>query len=275
MKLQAEEFVPLAQTVKELCGVFLDQSRSYLIEHRLGPVAEQFDCRDFTELSARLVRPEEKDLRSVAIDAITTHETLFFRDRTPFDAFAFRVVPDLIDGKAGTPHARRLRIWSAASSTGQEAYSLAMALLEIIPNPSEWDIQIVATDISDMAVQRGIEGLYNDFEMNRGLSDSRRAQFFEEVQAGWRVLESVRQLVKFHTMNLMEPAGWLPKFDIVFCRHVAIYFDADARAALYRKLAGSLAKPGYLFLSNSESLDGYGLDMVQQAHCGAIYYQTK
>ena len=168
MQVTTEDISFVADLVNELCGVVLDETKAYLVDSRLSNIAREAGCASYAEL-CRKARGNNPALQNQIINAITTGETLFFRDTSPFDALRHKVVPELIDAKARTAWPRRLRIWSAASSTGQEAYSIAMTLCELIPNIFSWDIGILGTDIADEAVKRASLGRFSAQELQRGM----------------------------------------------------------------------------------------------------------
>ncbi len=181
--------------VHDLCGLCWDESKAYLIESRLGPILQRRGCSSYAEL-ARQVRAAAPELAAEVIAAATTGETRWFRDPPAFDALKFKIIPELIDARDGTPARRRLRIWSAGCSTGQEPYSLAIALAEIIPHIASWDVQILGTDVSAAAVEQAARGVYSQLEMDRGVDPERRQQYFIPQGADqWRVTDKIRACV--------------------------------------------------------------------------------
>lgn len=273
MHLEAHDIKAIAKVVHDLCGVVLDESKDYLIQGRLGKIAEQAGCRTFSELCTQLRGGTDPSLCSAVVDAITTNETLFFRDKSPFVALSNRVLPDLIDMKAGTPAARRLRIWSAACSTGQEPYSLAITLSEMIPNIHAWDVSILGTDISDTAVRYASLGHYQQREVDRGVPSDILGKYFIRTSDGFRVCDELRALCSFRRLNLLDPLHGLGPFDVVFCRNVAIYFSTEAKRDLFERITRALYPHGYLFVGSSESLSDLGPRFTAQHHCRASYYQ--
>jgi chemotaxis protein methyltransferase CheR len=259
--------------VNDLCGVYLDSTKGYLIEARLGELMKSSGCESYTQLALRARREVDSTIRSKIVDAITTNETLFFRDSSPFDALKNKVIPETIDSKAGTPFPKRLRIWSAACSTGQEPYSIGILLSEMLPDVAQWDINILGTDISDDAVARASRGRYTSHEIERGMSPARLNRFFQAEEGGWRVKDSLRALCSFECRNLLSPDSCRGKFDVIFCRNVAIYFTAEARKDLFLRLAKALTPGGWLFVGGQESLRDIGPQFVPQQHCRAICYR--
>jgi chemotaxis protein methyltransferase CheR len=214
-------------------------------------------------------------LKNQVIDAITTNETLFFRDTTPFDALKHKAIPELIDAKAGSMYPKRLRIWSAACSTGQEAYSLAMTLCELLPDPMSWDINIHGTDISDDAVSRASRGWYAKHEVARGMPPQHLAKYFRPENDGWRVTDQLRSMVSFQRRNLLEPFAGLGLYDIILCRNVAIYFTPIARKDLFHRITAQMTPDGYLFVGSQECLSDLGPQFAPHHHCRAIFYRPR
>ncbi len=275
MQVRPEEIPAVAQLVRQLCGIMLDASKGYLIESRLSSLAQSAGCARFSDFCRKIKSADDPALRNQVIDAITTQETLFFRDEFSFDAFRYRVLPELIDAKAGTLFPRRIRIWSAACSTGQEPYSIAMALCELIPDIFSWDVNILATDISDAAIKQASAGRYAKHEIERGMKPGLLAKYFAEERGHWRVRDPLRALVAFRRRNLLEPFATLGSFDVIFCRNVAIYFDPQTRRDLFLRLTDRLATDGALFVGSAESLADLGPEFLPLHHCRAVYYQPR
>lgn len=273
MQVTTEDITFVSRLVDELCGVVLDNSKAYLIESRLSELARNTGCASYRDLCMRARVSSDRALQGKIIDAITTQETLFFRDNSPFEALQHKALPELFDRKAKTPFPKRLRIWSAACSTGQEPYSLGMTLCELIPNILSWDINILATDISDAAIKTASTGWYARHEIERGMKPNLLAKYFVAQNGGWKIKDQVRSMICFQKRNLHEPFLGIGPFDIIFCRNVAIYFDAAKRRDLFFRLADRLAPDGYLFVGSSESLLDLGPRFAPQNHCRATFYQ--
>jgi len=271
MQIKPEEMPAIIRLVKDLCGVTLDETKGYLVESRLGNIAEEAGCSSFTELCQKARGNQTLQLRIV--DAITTQETLFFRDNSPFEALRHKAIPELIDAKANTAFPKRIRIWSAACSTGQEPYSIAMTLCELLPDIDTWDINILATDICNTAITHASLGRYAKHEIERGMTPPMLAKYFTPEPDGWRVGEKLRSLIRFDRQNLLKPFTALGPFDIIFCRNVAIYFEPDVQRDLFNRLADRLNPYGYLFAGSSESLASLDPRFVPQNHCRSIFYQ--
>jgi chemotaxis protein methyltransferase CheR len=273
MKLSPDEVSRLCLLVNDLSGIQWDASKTYLIETRLVPLLATHGLQNIGDLISKVRAGLDIKLRTAFIDAVTTRETLFFRDDSPFQALEFKALPEIIDAKAATPFSRRLRFWSAACSSGQEPYSLAIMLREMIDDLDRWDVQILATDLAPAALASASAGIYSDFEVSRGVPPKHRDKYFRRIPEGWQVSDSVRKLVKFEKRNLLEPFGPMGPFDVIFCRNVAIYFELETRKDLFERLAKTLAPHGALFVGSSENLSAYGEKWKPQFHCRATYYQ--
>jgi chemotaxis protein methyltransferase CheR len=263
----------MRQLVLQLAGVSLDDSKGYLVETRLGPIAEKAGCANFNELYFKLRYGGDPPLVQQVVDAITTHETTFFRDGAPYDALQFKLLPEVIDARERMGQARRLRIWSAACSSGQEPYSIAMILREVLGDLKGWDVQILGTDISKSTLDAAERGVFPEHDMTRTARPQLTQKYFEKVPGGQRVVEPIRRLVTFKQLNLLQPFPGLGPFDIVFLRNVLIYFEPATRADIVKRVAGSLAPHGWLMVGASENLMDVGPQFVPQTHCRATVYQ--
>jgi chemotaxis protein methyltransferase CheR len=273
MQVTAEDIKVIARLVSDLCGIVLDESKGYLIQSRLSSLAEEAGCKTFSEFYYKARYEHDAALRKKVVDAITTNETLFFRDTSPFDVMQNKILPDLIDSRAKTAFPRRIRIWSAACSTGQEPYSMAMVLHELLGDLSSWDIQILATDISDAAIRHASIGRYAVHEIRRGMRPDLLKKYFTEDAQGWKIKDHLRSLMAFKRLNLLEPFTALGMFDVIFCRNVAIYFSPAARKDLFLRLAAQLPVDGALMVGSSESLTDLGERFKPLQHCRAIFYR--
>ncbi len=273
MQVTSEDITFVARLVDELCGVVLDQSKGYLVESRLSELARSAGCSSYQELCHKARYGQGRLLQAKIVDAITTQETLFFRDSAPFEALQHKVLPAIIDSKTSTMHPRRLRIWSAACSTGQEPYSIAMTLCEMLPNIASWDLQILATDISDAAIAAASLGWYARHEIERGMKPQLLNKYFVEQRGGWKIKDQVRSMIAFQKRNLLQPFTGIGPFDVIFCRNVAIYFDPVRRRDLFLRLAERLTTEGGLFVGSSESLLDLGPRFAPQSHCRTTFYQ--
>jgi len=207
----------------------------------------------------------------------STNETLFFRDTGPFQLLQHKILPELIDARAAKSSFSKtnLKIWSAASSTGQELYSIAIVLQELLGDMSKYSIKLIGTDISDAAVAQASSGKYNKFEIERGLARDKLTKYFSSVGQTWKVNDQIRAMANFRKFNLMSPFIGLGKFDIVLCRNVAIYFTLEDRKKLFNKIADVLEPDGYLIIGSTESLTGICPRFIPKRHLRSIFYQLK
>ncbi len=269
------DLTAIIDLVDDLCGVYLDESKGYLIESRLGPIARRFECRDYGELVNRALAIGGESVRSEIVDAITTHETLFFRDESPFRAMRFKVLPDLIQHIEDTGRARQIRVWSAACSTGQEVYSIAMVLHEIAQDLPGWDLQVFGTDISPASVATAERGWYSNLEVGRGLDAMNKSNYFSQEASGWQVAPELQRRAKFAVRNLLKPFPETNQFDIVFCRNVAIYFKPNQRADMFHRMVDTMTPGGWLFVGSAERLSDLGPAFTPQSHCDCTVYRPK
>lgn len=259
--------------LEQQCGIVLGDNKQYLVKSRLAPLMVKHGAASLGELLQRAMSPRERDLKAAVIDAMTTNETQWFRDVYPFELLKSRIFPDY--SKVRTP----LKIWSAASSSGQEPYSIAMTALEYSisrPGALPGGVQILGTDISSTMLDQCKAAEYDSLALARGLSPERKKQFFEPLAEGrMRLNAKVRNLVSFRPCNLLESYTLLGKFDIIFCRNVLIYFSPEIKARILKQFAGSLNSGGYLFLGASESITGLS-DEFDMVRCNpGIVYRVK
>lgn len=278
MKISPDEMRVFAQYIQTLCGIHLEESKAYLVETRLSGLAEEAGCSTFSELYYKARSDISKALPRQIIDAITTGETQFFRDTSPFELLQQKIIPDLIDrrkkgyfGGASIP----IRIWSAACSTGQEVYSIAIVLKELLQDLSQYNIRLVGTDISNRAIAQASRGIYNRVEMERGLPAEKLTRYFTRHEAGWKIGDELRSLAVFKTTNLLEDFSSLGKFDVIFCRNVAIYFTEQDKVSLFNRLARTLDTDGSLVIGSTESLTGFCPVLESRRHMRSVYYQFK
>ena len=263
----------MRQMALQLAGVSLDESKGYLIESRLGPIAERLGCSNFNELYFRTRYRADPVLVDEIVEAITTHETIFFRDGAPFEALQFKLLPEVIDARERAKQGKRLRIWSAACSTGQEPYSIGIIVHELLRDLTGWDIQILATDIAKSTLDAAARGVYADHEIARSAKPALMQKYFEPVPGGFRVKDSIRRLVTWQQRNLLEPLTGIGPFDIVFLRNVLIYFEPEARRDLARRVASVVLPHGWLVVGAAENLLDAGPQFQPQTHCRATVYQ--
>lgn len=259
--------------LEQQCGIVLGENKQYLVKSRLAPLMSKFDVNSLGELVTRTLSPIERQLRAAVIDAMTTNETLWFRDDYPFKLLKSKLLPDLADRR--TP----VKIWSAASSSGQEPYSIAMSVLEYQQsNPGAFarGVQVIGTDISSTMLEHCKYGHYDSLALARGLSPERKRQFFENGDNGMlKVKDEVKKMVNFRPLNLLNSYSLMGRFDIVFCRNVLIYFAPEIKAQIISQIHGTLNDGGYLFLGASESLSGLNSDFDMLRCNPGIIYQKK
>jgi chemotaxis protein methyltransferase CheR len=277
-KITSEELGILTKYIHDISGILLDHSKAYLIETRLGSIAEELGCTSYIELQKKALLDPSKTIKEKIIDAISTNETLFFRDTAPFELLQHKILPELIDLR--TPKGSGLlpipiRIWSAACSTGQEVYSIAFVLKELLPDLSKFNMKLLGTDLSDAAIAQASYGQYNKFEIERGLSAAKLQKYFSPNGNTWKIKDEIRAMAFFKKLNLMHPFGALGKFDVIFCRNVAIYFDQEDRKKLFDRLADMLDPGGALIIGSSESLTGVCSRFEPLRHLRSIFYRLK
>jgi len=251
--IAADDLALVSALVHARAGIVLGADKAYLVESRLVSVARRFGFPELGSLVAALRRsPSEPLLRAVTA-ALTTNETSFFRDGRPFEQLQQRVLPQLLVARA---EQRALRIWSAAASTGQEAYSIAMCLDELSAELGGWQLTIVGTDIAEAAIERARAGRYSAFEVQRGLDAERLSRHFTRVNNDWQIAARLARMVEFRHANLLEDCRALGRFDVIFLRNVLIYFDLDTRRRVLAAVRAMLADDGYLFLGGTETVLG-------------------
>jgi len=247
------EYDFLRKSLRERSGLMLSADKQYLVESRLLPIARKAGLASLGDLVAALRRGDSEYLMKMVVEAMTTNETFFFRDKVPFENFRTAILPALL---AARREQRSIRIWSAAASTGQEPYSLAMTLKELAGSLAGWRIEIIATDLATSVLQKARYGIYSQFEVQRGLSIQHLMKHFKKVGDNWQISPELRAMVQFRTHNLLMPFTPLGTFDIIFCRNVLIYFDAPTKTEVLQRLAKTLAPDGYLVLGGAETVVG-------------------
>jgi chemotaxis protein methyltransferase CheR len=242
----------LRKLLRERSGLDLSSDKQYLVESRLIPLARRVGLSGIAELVAK-IKAGADALTSEVVEAMTTNETFFFRDKIPFDHLRETILPALLKARASR---RSLRIWSAASSTGQEPYSIAMCLQEIAPALAGWRVEILATDLSQAVLEKSRSGIFSQFEMQRGLPIQMLVKHFTQVGELWQLNADIRAMVQHRQLNLLQDFSHLGTFDVIFCRNVLIYFDQDAKGGIFDRLAKSLDSDGVLVLGAAESVVG-------------------
>lgn len=276
--VRAKDLTPVEYTnfcnfLEKHCGIVLGASKQYLVRSRLSPLISEFNCESLSEIVKRAMEPRENALRSVVIDAMTTNETLWFRDRYPFEILTQRLLVEFSDLN------RPLKIWSAASSSGQEPYSIAMTCLEFKEkNPGSFKrgFDILGTDISPSMLAHCQKGEYDKLALSRGLSSEMQRKYFDPSSDGcFKVKPSVKQHVKFRSLNLLDSFASVGRFDIIFCRNVLIYFSPDIKRQIFANFAKVANSKGYLMLGASESINGLTDDFEMNRCTSGIVYKAK
>jgi len=242
----------LRKLLKERSGLDLSADKQYLVESRLMPLARKASLAGIPDLVQR-IKGGAAALTSEVVEAMTTNETFFFRDKIPFDHLREAVLPALIQARAAR---RSIRIWCAASSTGQEPYSIAMILKEMGAALSGWRTEIVATDLSMGVLEKSITGLFSQFEVQRGLPIQMLVKYFTQQGELWQLNADIRAMVQHRQLNLLQDFSHLGSFDVIFCRNVLIYFDQDTKIGIFDRLAKMLEADGVLALGAAESVVG-------------------
>ena len=261
--------------LEKACGILLGSNKQYLVSSRLNKLMEQQGIKTLGELVQRMQGQPRSGLREQVVDAMTTNETLWFRDTYPFEVLKNRVYPEMLKANGG----QRLRIWSAACSSGQEPYTLSMTTEEFERNnlgQLKAGVQIVATDLSASMLATCKSGEYDSLAMGRGLSQERLQKYFDPKEGGrWAIKPAIKSRVEFRAFNLLDSYASFGKFDIVFCRNVLIYFSAEVKKDILLRIHGALKPGGYLFLGASEALNGLP-DHYQMVQCSpGIIYKAK
>ena len=250
-EIYPENYRFLQEHVYSQSGIVLEGDKHYLFESRLSPIVRQLGLASINDLCALLRATREIEVGRQVVEAMTTNETYFFRDPGHYDAIRSVLLPKLKEDRRDY---KRLRFWSAAASTGQEAYSLAMLLLQ--EALSEWNIQTLGTDFSARVVERARSGKYQQIEVNRGLPAALLVKHFRRSGVDWQLSEPVRRMASFETIDLRQSMRALGPFDLVFCRNVMIYFDAETKKSILKELHGTLFRGGWLMLGGAETAFG-------------------
>jgi len=246
-----ENLAFIINTLRQIAGIDLSEEQEYLIIDKLSPVAKLTNHATVNNLINTIrIHPSSRIMESIC-DALTTNETLFFRDKIPFDTLKNEILPEVIHTQKDT---QKLRIWSAACSSGQEPYSIAILIAEHFPELTNWNIEILASDISERALKKAEQGVYREFEIQRGLTPDLIARYFTNKNEVWQILPRLREQIYFERRNLLDPFHSIGPVDIVFCRYVLIYFDTMVKKLVLDNIASILSPNGYLFLGSAESV---------------------
>ena len=241
----------LRKLLKERSGLDLSSDKQYLVESRLVPLARKAALQGIPELVQKMKAGGEALITEV-VEAMTTNETFFFRDKIPFDHLRETILPALVQARASR---QTLRIWCAASSTGQEPYSVAMCVKEFA-GLAGWRVEILATDLSQEVLEKSKAGIYSQFEVQRGLPIQMLVKYFTQIGELWQLNPDIRAMVQHRQLNLLQDFSHLGKFDVIFCRNVLIYFDQDTKTAIFERLARMIEPDGVLTLGAAESVVG-------------------
>lgn len=242
----------LRKLLKDRSGLVLSTDKQYLVESRLLPLARKANLGGITELVAKMKSGAEPMIVDV-VEAMTTNETFFFRDKVPFDHFKETILPALLQARSAR---KSIRIWCAACSTGQEPYSLAMILKEMGGTIAGWRVDIVATDLSQEVLEKSKAGIFSQFEVQRGLPIQMLVKYFKQTGELWQINPEIRSMVQFKQLNLLQDFAHLGSFDLIFCRNVLIYFDQETKVAIFNRLAKLNEADGFLVLGAAETVVG-------------------
>ncbi|MGC3961403.1 MAG: protein-glutamate O-methyltransferase CheR [Verrucomicrobiota bacterium] len=273
MGISQTDFEYVSRLARNEAAIVLEPGKEYLVENRLTPVAQKEGFASLPDFIQSLrAKPKLNGQHFKAIEALTTNETLFFRDFHPFEALRRQIIPKILERRAS---ARRLSIWSAACSSGQEPYSLAMMLREHFPQLANWTVSIIATDLSSAILKSAQEGCYTQFEVNRGLPATYLLKYFSKQGEKWHIKEEVKRFITFRQMNLVQPWPVMHPFDIVMIRNVMIYFDVETKKNILQKIRNCLLPNGYLFLGTAETTTNLDPAFQPVTIEKAVVYQTQ
>lgn len=270
--LSLDAITYVCSLVRQRAAIELDASKDYLIEARLNPLARRHGFPSATQLVADLQSRPDSQMQKRVVEAMTTNETSFFRDGHPFECLRTAVLPELIARHSAR---RTLNIWSAACSTGQEVYSIAMLLRDGFPAAKNWGIKLMATDICDEVLDRARRGSFTQIEVNRGLPARLLAIYFRRRGVEWELAPEIREMVQFSKLNLIEAWPPLPAMDIVFLRNVLIYFSAETKRLILSKVRGVLSPGGILFLGGAETTMGLDANFERMTAGNQTFYRLK
>jgi chemotaxis protein methyltransferase CheR len=271
MMIKSADFNYLSNLVRERSAIVLEPGKEYLVEARLTPLAQRQGFDTLDAFIAHLRAHRYNGTHRKVVEAMTTNETTFFRDVYPFEMLKKVILPTLIEKRQAT---RSLNIWSAACSSGQEPYSIAMLLRENFPLLAGWDVRILATDISQEMLERTRAGRYTQLEINRGLPASLLVKYFERQGLEWQIKPELRSMLEVRELNLVEPWTLLPQMDVIFIRNVMIYFDVETKKLILRMLRQVLRPGGYLFLGGAETTLNLDSTFTRVNYDKAICYQV-
>jgi chemotaxis protein methyltransferase CheR len=270
MAISDADFHYIRDFLYKQAAIVLDDGKGYLIESRLQPLAKRHGFSSLQAMVSQLRAQPQNGIHVDVVEAMTTNETYFFRDVYPFEALKKNVLPELIKKRES---ARQLNIWCAATSSGQEVYTILMLLKESFPSLASWKINFVASDISKEMLDRCREGCYSQLEVNRGLAAPMLVKYFQKIGVQWQIKEELRRMVDWRQINLAQNWGVLAPLDIVFMRNVLIYFDLETKRSIFGRLSKLLKSDGYLFLGGAETTMGIDDSFKRVAVEKTSYYQ--
>ena len=266
-----QEFEFLRTLLKDRSGLILTEEKQYLLECRLMPLAREHGLESLSGLVRALREQADDQLIVKVTEAMTINESLFFRDKSPFENFTELMLPNLAAARAPM---KKLRIWCAAASTGQEPYSLAITIKENGAKIPGWDVELIGTDLSSEVLEKARAGLYSQFEVQRGLPIQMLVKYFAQVGSMWQIDAGVRAMVDYRQLNLLESFQHLGTFDIIFCRNVLIYFDAETKKDIFERLARQLQPDGYLVLGAAETVIGHSAHFTPAEGVRGVYVKS-
>jgi chemotaxis protein methyltransferase CheR len=283
--MNKEDYNAIAKYTFDICGIVLGDDKEYLVEHRLKPILSELECNSFSDLTRKLNSGTVNFLmREKIINAMTTNETSFFRDGHPYVTFRDRIMPDMIElvkqRKERSPQRRgaKVKIWSVAASTGQEPYSMAMTIADVVNAKGMGlvfleDFGILGTDISSRVLAKAVEGIYETFEVARGLTPEILGRYFRKEKDFYVVNDNLRKIVEFKAFNILTPFTNIGSFDVIFCRNILIYFTNEIKRKILAQLFEILAPGGYLLLGSTESMYGLNDDFTAERYKATIIYR--
>ncbi len=266
--MNPNDFKYLTDIIISRSGIVLGEDKLYLLESRLIPIIKPMGMQTLENLVDYLRKNNDAKLIAEIIDAMTTNETSFFRDSKPFEQLRRYVLPKIIEQNSST---KKIKIWSAACSTGQEPYTTAMCLLEEAQRLSGWTYEIVATDLCSKVIERAKEGIYSQFEVQRGMPIQLLLKYFTQETDYWRINDSVKKNISFSSMNLLDDYSRMGTFDIIMCRNVLIYFNEETKRKVLEKLKKQLNKGGFLYLGSTETIFGISDDFIPVENERGLY----
>jgi len=269
--VKPDDFKYLSDLLKSKSGLSLTEDKTYLVESRLMPVVRRLQLESLEELVGKLRLSSASALVTEVVEAMTTNETFFFRDKTPFTHLEEYLLPLLKDSRAKE---KKIRVWCCAASTGQEPYSIAMVLDQHKAKFPGWRFEIIATDIATHVLDKAKEGFYNQFEVQRGLPVQLMVKYFKKQDERWAISDELKSMVRFQQLNLLQPFSSLGQFDIIFCRNVLIYFDEATKADIMSRLAKQMPEDGHLLLGAAETVMGYSKDFEASKSRRGLYGKT-